>query len=163
MTGSEARPGWHVGSYGALGWAETAVKAVAFVVAFVALSRALDGHLTSPSGLRIAELALIGVAELGLLAAIGDRLIEREIIAAVFVIFSNTAHMGMLYALLNNPGPGHLLSLFCGLMLVGEFVKIVFLRTTGFTVREAAPLVVQGLTVGYAVIYGVALVLWQIA
>jgi hypothetical protein len=54
------------------------------------------------------------------------------------------------------------LSVFCALMLGGELVKIVWLRTTEFTVREAAPIVVQGLVAAYAVLYAVALVVWQL-
>ena len=58
---------WHIGDYHPLAWAETAVKAVAFVVAYVAFVHALDRSLHSPSGVRIAELLLLGVAELGIL------------------------------------------------------------------------------------------------
>jgi hypothetical protein len=156
--------GWHVGEYGPLGWVETAFKAAAFVVAAIAFAHALDRSFHAPTtGIRIAELALLGVAELGLIAAIGDRLIEREITAMGFVVVNNAAHLGMLFALLFNPGPGGLLSVFCGLMLAGELTKIVWLRTTEFTVREVAPMVVQGLVVAYAVVYGVALVGWQLA
>ncbi|HEY3764640.1 MAG TPA: hypothetical protein VGL44_05740 [Gaiellales bacterium] len=152
---------WHVGDYGPLGWAETAIKAAAFVCAYVAFAHALDRTLHAPDGIRIAELALLGVAEVGLAVAIADRLIEREAVALGFVGFNNAAHLGMLYALVAVSGPGGLVSLFCGLMLTGELVKIVWLRTTEFTVREVAPLVVQGLVLGYAVIYAVALVVWQ--
>ena len=152
---------WHVGDYGPLGWAETAVKGVAFICAYIAFAHALDRTLHSPDGIRIAELVLIGIAEVGLLAAIGERLIEREAIAMGFVVFNNAAHIGMLYALLAVPGPGGLVSLFCGLMLTGEGIKLVWLRTTEFRVREIAPLVVQGIVVAYAVIYLVALLIWQ--
>jgi hypothetical protein len=152
---------WHVGDYGPLGWAETAVKAAAFVCAYIAFAHALDRSLHSPSGIRIAEFVLIGVAELGLLVAIGDRLIEREAVAMGFVLFNNAAHLGMLYALLAVPGPGGLVSLFCAFMLAGELVKIVWLETTEFTVRGVAPLVVQGLVIAYAGLYLVALLIWQ--
>jgi hypothetical protein len=154
-------PSWHVGDYGPLGWAETAVKAAAFVCAYIAFAHALDRSLHSPAGIRIAELVLIGVAELGLLAAIGERLIEREAVAMGFVVFNNAAHAGMLYALFAVPGPGGLVSLFCGLMLAGEAIKLVWLRTSDFRVREIAPLVVQGLVAAYAVVYLVALLAWQ--
>ena len=106
---------------------------------------------------------MLGVAEAGLVVAVRDRLIEREITAMGFVLFNNAAHLGMLYALLAKPGPGGLLSVFCALMLAGELTKIVWLRTTEFTVREMAPIVVQGIVVAYAVIYAVALVAWQLA
>jgi hypothetical protein len=158
-----AEVGWHVGEYGRLGWVETGIKAAAFLVAYTAFAHALDRSLHAPTVIKVFELALLGVAELGLLAAIGDRLIEREITAMGFVLFNNGAHIGMLYALLAAPGPGGLLSVFCGLMLGGELTKIVWLRTTEFTVREVAPMVVQGLVVAYAVVYGVALVAWQLA
>jgi hypothetical protein len=153
---------WHVGNYEPLAWTETAVKAAAFVCAYIAFAHALDRTLHSPTGVRIAELVLLGVAELGLLAAIADRLIEREVIAMGFVLGNNAAHIGMLYALLALPGPGGLVSLFCGLMLTGEIVKIAWLRTTHFTVRELSTLVVQGLVVAYASIYLVALIIWQV-
>jgi hypothetical protein len=152
---------WHVGDYGPLGWVETAVKALAFACAYVAFAHALDRSLHAPTGIRVAELVLLGIAEVGLVAAIGDRLIEREAIAMGFVLLNNAAHVGMLYALLAVPGPGGLVSLFCGLMLTGELVKIVWLRTTEFTVREVAPLVVQGLVVAYAVVYLAALLIWE--
>jgi hypothetical protein len=153
--------GWHVGDYGPLGWAETGIKAVAFAIAFVALAHALDRDLVTPHGIHVFELVLLGVAELGLILAVGDRLIERELIAMGFVCVANVAHLGMLFALLAHPGPGVLLSLFCAFMFAGEVIKLRFLTTTGFRVREVAPVVVQGLVVGYAVIYAVALVAWQ--
>ena len=152
---------WHVGTYEPLAWAETAIKAVAFVVAYVAFVQALQRTLHTPDGIHIAELALLGVAEVGLLAAIGDRLKERELIAVGFVAFNNAAHLGMLYALLAVPGPGGLVSLFCLLMLTGEMVKIAWLRTSHYTVRELSALVVQGLVVVYAGIYLAALLVWQ--
>jgi hypothetical protein len=71
---------------------------------------------------RIAELALLGVAELGILLTIIDRVLERELIALGFVVFNNAAHASMLYARFAIPGPGGLLSLFCAFMLGGEQV-----------------------------------------
>jgi hypothetical protein len=153
---------WRVGGYGPLGWAETAVKAAAFLCAYVAFAHALDRSLHAPAGVRILELGLIGVAELGVLAAIGDRIIERELIAMAFIVFNNAAHLGMLYALLAVPGPGLLLSVFCALMLGGELIKLRWVRSAEFTVREVAPMVVQALVVAYAAVYLVALGVWQL-
>lgn len=152
---------WHVGSYEPLAWAETAIKAAAFVVAYVAFVQALQRTLHAPDGIHLVELGFLGVAELGLLAAIGDRLVERELIAVGFVVLNNVAHLGMLYALLAVPGPGGLVSLFCLLMLTGEIMKIAWLRTTHFTVREFSALIVQGLVVAYAGVYLAALIAWQ--
>jgi hypothetical protein len=46
-------------------------------------------------------------------------------------------------------------------MLTGEGIKLVWLRTSDFRLREIAPLVVQGIVVAYAVVYLVALLIWQ--
>jgi len=51
-------------------------------------------------GVRVIELVLIGIAALGLLAAIGDRLLDREIVAMVFVCFNNLAHLALQLSLL---------------------------------------------------------------
>lgn len=155
--------GWHIGEYGALGWAETAVKAAAFVVAYLAFAHALDRNLHSPSTIRVAELVLLGVAELGLLLAIADRVLERELIAVGFAVFNNAAHMGMLYALFAVPGPGGLLSVFCAFMLGGELIKLRWLHEERPTMRQVSLMVAQGLVVAYAAVYLVALVFWQIA
>ena len=160
MTGTADRA-WHVGEYGLLGWAETALKAAAFVVAYVAFAQALGRSLHSPDGIHIVELSLLGVAELGLLAAIADRLAEREAIAMGFVCCNNAAHLGMLFALLAAPGPGGLVSVFCGLMLSGEAVKLVWLEEHRVTMRGLSTLALQALVGAYALIYAVALVVWQ--
>jgi hypothetical protein len=160
VTGSADRA-WHVGEYGLLGWAETALKAAAFLIAYAAFAQALGRSFHSPNGIHVAELALLAVAELGLLAAIGDRLTERETIAMVFVCFNNAAHLAMLYALLAVPGPGGLVTLFCALMLGGEAVKLVWLEEHRVTMRGLSTLALQALVGGYALIYAVALVVWQ--
>jgi hypothetical protein len=154
---------WHVGEHHPLAWAETAVKAVAFVIAYVAFAHALDRGLHSPSGIRIAELALLGVAELGIVLTIVDRIIERELIAVGFVVFNNAAHASMLYALLAIPGPGGLLSLFCAFMLGGELIKWRWLHTTRPSMRELGLMAAQAFVVAYASVYLVALVFWEIA
>ena len=158
-----AEHGWHVGDYHPLAWAETAVKAVAFVVAYVAFVHALDRGLHSPSGVRIAELALLGVAELGILLTIVDRVLERELIAIGFVLFNNAAHASMLYALLAIPGPGGLLSLFCALMLGGEVIKLRWLHQERPPLRQLTLMAAQAFVVAYAAIYLVALVFWELA
>jgi hypothetical protein len=154
---------WHVGEHHPLAWAETAVKAVAFVIAYVAFAHALDRGLHSPSGIRIAELALLGVAELGIVLTIVDRIIERELIAVGFVVFNNVAHASMLYALLAIPGPGGLLSLFCAFMLGGELIKWRWLHTTRPSMRELSLMAAQAFVVAYAGVYLVALVFWEVA
>lgn len=162
MTATTERS-WHIGDYHPLAWAETAVKALAFVVAYVAFVHALDRGLHSPSRVRIAELALLGLAEVGILLAIVDRVLERELIAVGFVVLNNAAHASMLYALLAIPGPGGLLSLFCAFMLGGEVIKLRWLHKERPTLRQIGLMAAQAFVVAYAAIYLIALVFWEFA
>ena len=151
---------WHVTRWGPMGWIETGVKSCAFLCAYLALASSIATGWSTPRGVRIVELALIGTATVGLLAAIGDRLLEREIVAMVFVCFNNFAHLALLASLLTTAGPGHLLTAFAVLMTCGELVKIQFLRSTGFTVRNAPASTVIGLTAAYALVYALAALVW---
>jgi hypothetical protein len=152
--------GWHVTRWGPLGWIETGLKSCAFLCAYVALATSITTGWSTPHGVRVAELVLIGIATVGLLAAIGDRLLERETIAMVFVVFNNLAHLALLASLVTTAGPGRLLTAFAVLMTCGELVKIQFLRSTGFTVRNTPARIVIGLTTAYAVVYVLAALLW---
>jgi hypothetical protein len=160
VSSSRQAAAWHVARWGTLGWLETGVKSLAFLCAYVALATSISSGWSTPRGMRVAELALIGIATLGLLAAIGDRLVEREIVAMVFVVFNDLAHLSLLASLLTTAGPGHLLAAFALLMTCGELVKMRFLRSTGFTVRSTPASVVMGLTTAYAVVYALAALAW---
>lgn len=152
--------GWHVAQWGTLGWIETGVKSSAFLCAYVALAGSMSTGWSTPDRVRVAELVLIGIATLGLLAAIGDRLLEREVIAMVFVCFNNLAHLMLLASLVTTAGPGRLLTAFAVLMICGELIKIQFLRSTGFTVRTTPASIVIGLTAAYAFVYALAALVW---
>jgi hypothetical protein len=153
-------PAWHVARWGRRGWIETGAKSCAFLCAYVALASSITTGWSTPRGVRVAELVLIGIATIGLLAAVGDRLLEREIVAMVFVVFNNLAHVALLASLVTTAGPGRLLTAFALLMVCGEFVKIRFLRSTGFTVRNAPASIVTGLTAAYSVVYALAALVW---
>jgi hypothetical protein len=45
-------------------------------------------------------------------------------------------------------------------MLCGELVKIRFLHSTGFTVRNTPASTVIGLTAAYALVYALAALVW---
>jgi hypothetical protein len=152
--------GWHVARWGRLGWIETGVKSVAFLCAYVALASSIATGWSTPTGIRIVELVLVGVATVGLLAAIGDRLLEREVVAMVFVCFNNLAHLALLASLVTTNGPGRLLTAFAVLMMCGELVKLRFLYSTGFTVRSTPTSIVIGLTAAYALVYALAALVW---
>ena len=145
---------WYVGRWGPLGWVETALKAAAQVTAFVAFAQAAGDGLSWPDGgLRRAQLILLSVLSLGLVAAIADRIAMREVISMAFVIPNVLAHLAMVAAIASVPGPGGQLVVFCLLMITGELVKIGFFATSGMRVRDVAPRVVIGLTAVYAAGY----------
>jgi hypothetical protein len=151
---------WYVASWPPLAWLETVVKLAALILGIVALVQALSsGVFTLPNGLRLAQLVILAFLSLGLVAAIFDRLAEREIVAMVFVVINNLGHWGMVIALASEPGPGWLLLVFAGLMLLGDLVKLVFLRIHDFSVRDTPKAVLYGLTSAYVVGYLVILLL----
>ena len=160
MNAAQGTSGWHATRWGTLGWIETGFKSYAFLCAYLALASSTTTGWSTPRGVRVAELVLIGIATVGLLAAIGDRLLEREIVAMVFVVFNDLAHLALLASLVTTAGPGRLLTAFAVLMICGELVKIRFLRSTGFTVRNTPTSTVIGLTAAYALVYALAALVW---
>jgi hypothetical protein len=111
---------------------------------------------------RIAELALLGVAELGILLTIVDRVLERELIAIGFVVFNNAAHASMLYALLAIPAGRPALALLrAHARRRGHQAALA--PPEPAAAPPADPHGAQAFVVAYAAIYLVALVLWQLA
>lgn len=161
MTARE-RPAWRVGDWGLLGWLETALKAAGVLVGVGALLASLDGPVDGPSGVRLAQVVVLGVLSAGLLAGIADRLLEREVVGVVFVPAMVVGHVAMTVALARDGGLGDALVAFAALMLAGDLVKLAFLATSGFRVRDLPPGAVYGLTGAYAAGY-VALLVMQAA
>jgi hypothetical protein len=152
--------GWHVAQWPLLAWLETAIKLVAIAIGMIALVQAIvGGTFYLPRGLCLAQWVIMIVLSLGLVAAILDRLAEKEIVAMVFVVLNNIGHWGMVVAMATLPGPGILLTLFAALMVAGDLVKLVFLNVHDFSVRDTPPVVLYGLTGFYIVGYLVVLLI----
>jgi hypothetical protein len=150
-------PAWHVGDWGPLGWAETALKTAGVLVGIGALLTALDGDADGASGARLAAVVILAVMSAGLVAGIADRLASREAVGVAFILAMVAGHVAMTVALARDGGLAGALAAFAALMLAGDLVKLVFLRTTGFRVRDLPPAVVYGLTSAYASGYVVLL------
>lgn len=151
------RPGWHVGDFGPLGWLETILKLGGVGVGLAGLVVALGHDGSGPSGVRLAATIVLGLLCLGLLAAIADRLAEREIIGMIFIPLMNAGHLAMLAALIISDDVWGHLAAFASLMAAGDLVKLAFLRVTSFRVRSVPPAVIYGL-VGVFVVGYVALI-----
>ncbi len=151
---------WHIAQWGTLGWIETGIKLVALAIGIWAGAAALvRGGLALPAGAPLAQLIVMALMALGLVAAIGDRLIERESIAMGFVILNNLGHWGMVAYLAASPTSGLPLLAFAGLMLAGDLVKLYFLATTKFTVRGLPRWILFALTGAYVAGYVLELAL----
>ncbi len=155
----EAPPPWHVGDWGPLGWAETALKTAGVLVGIAALLTASDHAPDGASGARLVAVVILAVLSLGLVAGIADRLAGRELVGLLFILGMVAGHVAMTVALARDGGLGGYLAAFAALMLAGDLVKLVFLRTTGFRVRSVPPAAVYGLTATYAAAYVVLLIL----
>lgn len=163
MTANSVPKTWHVSSWSTLAWLETGVKLIGLVAAILALIQALSGGtFTAPTGGRLIQVILLSLLAFGLFVAIGDRYLERETIAMIFVLINNVGHWGMVYALLTLPGPGTLLIIFAALMMIGDLIKIRWITTNQISMRGYPPSVLVGLTgffvFGYLMILVLALI-----
>lgn len=122
-----------------------------------ALLTALDAPAHGASGWRLAAAVLLAVLSLGLVAAIADRVADREVVGVAFILAMNAGHWCMTVAIARDALPGFLAA-FAALMLAGDLVKLAFLARSGFTVRAVPRAVVYALTGAYALGY-VALIL----
>ncbi len=154
---------WRVGEWGPLGWLETALKAGGIAVGVAALLTAAGRAVDGAGGIRLAQVIVLGVLSLGLVAGIADRLADREVVGMAFIPLMVAGHVCMTIALARDADLGNLLVAFCALMLAGDVVKLAFLATTGFTVRDLPRAAVFGLTGTYAAGYAALLVMQAVA
>ncbi len=151
--------GWFVARMGPWEWLETLLKSVAIAGALWGLSTALaDGFRLSLDG-RLPQIMLLGLASLGTLAAVVERLATREVISMVFVLLNNVGHWGMTAAFVGAPDHSAPVLVYCSAMLAGDVVKLYFFWRTGFTVRNAPRSAVLGITGLFALAYLTVLLL----
>lgn len=145
---------WYVANWSLLAWFETVVKAAALILGIITFFQAFgSGSLLFPTETRLTQWIIQAVLSLGLIAAIFDRLKEKEIIAMGFVILNNLGHWGILIALMSSGWSSSNFTIFWALMLLGDLIKLVFLKVTKFTVRDTPPAAMYGLTLFYVVGY----------
>lgn len=149
---------WHFARWGPLGWTETALKLCAICIAVVTwLSGGSYERTSSAAG--VAATAVLILATVGLIGAIVDRLIERELVSIVFVLLNVIGHGAATWLALHLPHHRTAIVAFCVLMAAGDVVKIVFLRTSGFTVRTVPTNTLVTMTGVYVGLYVVAALL----
>jgi len=153
--------GWHLYNWTFLGWLETGIKAVALIIAMWAFwSSRVSQVWMIPSGIPLVQWIVLGVLSLGLSAAIFNRWQNKEIVSMIFVLFNNLGHWGMLLALLRNTGWA-ILPIFTFLMLLGDLMKVIFLRQQRYTEKNIPTHIFVKLTLIFVVGYGlIGLLSW---
>ena len=151
---------WHVAHWPPLAWLETGIKLVALGIGVGTAVAALTApNFALPNGLRLVQFVILVVLSLGLIAAIFDRIADREIIAMGFVVLNNLGHWGMVLALASTNDLGGVVPLFAGLMLLGDLVKVWFIKAENFTVRDFPQRTLYILTAVYIIGYLLILLL----
>src|ERR1051325_971396 len=114
---------WHVARYPVLAWVETMIKGAAIGIGILALMNSLArGSFVWHTGWRLVEFTGMAILSAGRMAAISARVVEREIVAMVFVILNVLAHLGIVASLVLLPQRTYVFP-FCALMAVGDMVK----------------------------------------
>lgn len=151
---------WHIAKWPPLAWLETVIKLMALGIGVgTAVSSLTNPTFSLPTGAGLIQFILLIILSLGLVAAIFDRLADREIIAMGFVVLNNLGHWGMVLALATTASLGNAVWLFAGLLLLGDLVKIWFIKATNFTVRDYPQRTLYILTGFYVVGYALILLL----
>ncbi len=126
--------GWHTSEWGAWGWAETILKLVALGAGIIAF---LQSNAASPlvfgENPHLLAVILCGLMALGSVVQLGFRFLQREIISFAFAVVNLLGHFGMFIALLRVPAEMTLLVVFGVFYVLGQVVKVQFLRVTGYT------------------------------
>ncbi len=160
---SEARR-WHADRWPPLSKAETLIKLAAFGFAYTgfATSIARAAVPIAQDARSLAQVAILGVLALGLVAAVWDRWRRREIVSMVFVLLNAPAHWLLFVALLRGVAVDFWLFFFATLMLLGDLIKLVSFYVPPPPVRDLSPAAGTALTGIYALGYTAILVLAHI-
>jgi hypothetical protein len=136
--------GWWLNRWPFLGWLETAVKIMAFVVAsYVPVRNSGDFDVPAFSqypSFYLETFLMFGGASLITLAIL-DRIFYREVISMLFVFPNIWAHWtvaGAMYRLGRGGISTRYFRQFCWLMLAGDVVKLIFFTVHDFSMLSVA-------------------------
>jgi hypothetical protein len=146
---------WHVQNWGAWGWAETILKLIGIAVAIFGLVNILPAFsLGFPLTSKLLALIVLGLMSLMSLFIVTLRFGQREITSFAFAILSAIGHISALLVLLQSPAQTFYPTLvFAAAYLLGELVKIQFLRVTGYTESGRDQSAMQKVPVVFATAY----------
>lgn len=147
---------WHVHNrWGLFAWIEFGLKIIACITAFISLTTITTSLKVSL--LRVVEIALFAPLILGFLLPLLSAFSQREAFNFFYVIVTFFGHIAVIFVLLYG-STGINIIVFCTLMTVGEFFRLVFLEATpksklppGFTAARRRFLI--GFVFTYVIIY----------
>jgi len=105
---------------------ESLVKLLAIGVGIASLSIYLNQPFNY-HGTRITQMALMGIVGVVYLAAVAQRIRDKELFALGFIVVLNVGHIIMLLILILSIDPGAFIFTYAFLMILGEFIKVCFL------------------------------------
>lgn len=146
--------GWHTARWGTLGWAETILKLIglgAGVLAF--LNSDASAALRIGDNPHLAAAILLLVLTLGAVFQLVVRFGQKETISLGFAVLNLVGHLALLVALLRVPADVTLAVIFGVMYVLGQLVKLQFLRTTGYTEGGASTRAMMGVTAAITAAY----------
>ena len=126
---------WHVQNWGVWGWAETILKLIGIAVAIWGFSNILPSFSPGlPLNTKLLAVIVLSLMTLMSLFIVSIRFGQREVISFGFAVLSAIGHISALLVLLQSAAQSSYPSFgFAVAYLLGEVVKIQFLRVTGYT------------------------------
>jgi len=134
MQQSAQNQGWHTAQWGTWGWVETILKLIAIAAGLVAFVRTIsDQYWIVSNNPHLAALILLALLSLASILQVVIRVGQKEIISMIFAVLNLLGHFGLLIALLHDPTQRTLPLIFGIFYVLGQLVKLQFLRVTGYT------------------------------
>jgi len=133
MHATTGTQGWHTATWGTWGWLETIAKLIALVAGFIALFTRLPGTVMLIGNPHLAALIVLALLTLASIAQVAIRFGQRETISMGFAVLNLLGHVALLIALAMVPHHRLWPVLFGVFYVVGQLVKVQFLRVTGYT------------------------------
>jgi hypothetical protein len=153
MQSTTTTQGWHTAQWGTWGWLETIAKIVALIAAFIALLTPLPSTFVIGGNPHVAALIVLALLTLAAILQVVIRLGQRETISMAFAVFNLLGHVALLIALAQVPHRRLWPVLFGVFYVVGQLIKIQFLRITGYTEGGADKAGMLRVTGGVTLLY----------
>jgi hypothetical protein len=125
--------GWHTAQWGTWGWLETIVKCIAFLVGAAGLINPLPGVFMLIGNPHLAALIVLTLLTLFAAGQVTVRFNQRETISFGFAIIHFLGNVAILIEVAQVPHHNLWPVLFGVIYVVGQLLKLQFLRTSAYT------------------------------